>query len=404
MPRPETLADLEAPAAWRPPSGHRHRAPGRRGKHARPADPLAITVKALNGPERPPVTGSHRAPGTLPIESWVLAGKPRQQALLGALVAVGLTLVMIPVAGQDAPADPVNAAAGQSVVGTEGTAGKETGSPPAAGGKPAQAGKPAKDKPATPGDTAPAQADPSAPPPAPSPPVIEPPIIDVPPGDGPHRSLRTTGSRTVALTFDDGPDPVHTPAILAILAEHRVTATFCLVGEQVQKHPEIVRQIVADGHTLCNHTWDHSLIIGTDKPARIRADLQRTTAAIQAAAPGAEVPFFRAPGGNFSDRLVQVAYAEGMRSLYWEVDPRDWQHGVDETPEQHVERLVTQVKREVRPGAIVLSHDFNQPETITAYGLLLPWLTERFELGVPPVGPPPPSAPPSGDASAPAGR
>ena len=71
------------------------------------------------------------------------------------------------------------------------------------------------------------------------------------------------------------------------------------------KHPEIVREIVADGHTLCNHTWNHSLTIGKDKPAQIQADLARTNAAIRAAVPGAQIPFFRAPGGNFTDRLVE---------------------------------------------------------------------------------------------------
>jgi len=219
------------------------------------------------------------------------------------------------------------------------------------------------------------------------------PEIRVPAGDGPFNSLRTTGSTAVALTFDDGPDPVHTPRILQMLAEHDVKATFCLVGEQVRKHPDVVRQIVAAGHTLCNLTWNHSLTIGRDRPEQIRAVPERTTAAIQAAAPGVEVPFFRAPGGNFSDRLVEVAYAEGMRSLYWEVDPRDWQHLPDESDEQHVERVVRDLRQQVVPGAIVLSHDFNQPDTVTAYEELLPFLAERYELGIPPRLPDAASAP-----------
>src|SRR5262245_26601084 len=108
--RPETLADtMPRRTSMSPPS-----APGatrpKRGRHARHADPFKITVRS----ERPAI-GSHRAPGTLPIEAWVLAGRPKQQALLASLVAVGLTLVMIPVARTAAPSDPVNAA-GQSSV------------------------------------------------------------------------------------------------------------------------------------------------------------------------------------------------------------------------------------------------------------------------------------------------
>jgi peptidoglycan/xylan/chitin deacetylase (PgdA/CDA1 family) len=216
-------------------------------------------------------------------------------------------------------------------------------------------------------------------------------------GLGPGRSLRTTGSLAIALTFDDGPDPVQTPKILAMLGKHQVPATFCLVGSQVQRHPEIVRQIAAAGHTLCNHTWDHSLTIGKDEPAAIRADLARTDAAIRAAVPDADIPFFRAPGGNFTERLVAVAANAGMASLYWEVDPQDWRHPVGETPEQHVQRIIDGVRRDVRPGAIVLSHDFNQPGTIVAYEKLLPWLKDRYAIGipgrpVPVVTTPPPAA------------
>ncbi|MBL7255083.1 polysaccharide deacetylase family protein [Actinoplanes sp. LDG1-01] len=200
---------------------------------------------------------------------------------------------------------------------------------------------------------------------------------------GPGSSLRTTGSKVVALTFDDGPDPVQTPKILELLSQYQVKATFCLVGAQVKRHPEIVRQIVAEGHTLCNHTWDHSLKIGKDQPAKIKDDLDRTNAAILAAVPGAQIPFFRAPGGNFTERLVGVAANGGMTSLYWEVDPRDWEHPENETEPQHIARMVRDIQKQVRPGAIVLSHDFNQPATIKAYEKLLPWLTENFTLGIP---------------------
>ncbi|MBU2661889.1 polysaccharide deacetylase family protein [Actinoplanes bogorensis] len=212
---------------------------------------------------------------------------------------------------------------------------------------------------------------------------------------GPGKSLRTTGSKVVALTFDDGPDPVQTPRILELLDKYQVKATFCLVGTQVKRHPEIVRDIVAAGHTLCNHTWDHSLKIGKDQPAKIQADLLSTNAAIQAAAPDAKVPFFRAPGGNFTERLVGVAGNLGMTSLYWEVDPRDWDHPEKETAEQHIARVVNDIRGQVKPGAIVLSHDFNQPDTIAAYEKLLPYLAENFTLGIPAPSPEPSSSVPA---------
>jgi peptidoglycan/xylan/chitin deacetylase (PgdA/CDA1 family) len=338
----------------------------------------AVRGWALADSGRPPVTGSHRAPGTLPIESWLLIGRRRQQALLATLVAVGLMLIVVPMQQRGGTEiNPVNAADHAAAVATEAPVKKPDKKPEQEAGKPATAPKPTSPAPGKPAAKPSSPAQPPASASAPAPAVL------VPAGDGPFQSFRTTGSATVALTFDDGPDPVHTPKILDLLAQYQIKATFCVVGAQVQRHPDIVRQIAAAGHTLCNHTWDHSLTIGRTKPARIQADLRRTNEAIQAAVPGAQIPFFRAPGGNFTDALVQTAYADGMTSLYWEVDPRDWEHAEKEKDGDHVKKIVKSVQQEVRPGAIVLSHDFNQPDTILAYEKLLPWLTEKFELGIP---------------------
>lgn len=320
--------------------------------------------------ERPPLAGSHRAPGTLPIEAWLLMGKKRQQVLLATLVAVGLLLVAVPGARPTNAFDAVNAAARAT-----GNHGKQQ----------------TKDDGGKPGDRSDGKNDPGAAPAVSAAPVgNDTPVLErtsAPPAQvkdgGPGNSLRTTGSTVVALTFDDGPDPVQTPRILALLSQYQVKATFCLVGQNVQKHPEIVRDIVAAGHTLCNHTWNHSLTIGKDKPEKIKADLDRTNAAIEAAVPGAKVPFFRAPGGNFTDRLTGVAAQGGMTSLYWQVDPTDWDHQKGETDAAHTARVIGEIKKHVRPGSIVLSHDFNQPDTIAAYEKLLPWLKENFTLGIP---------------------
>lgn len=65
------------------------------------------------------------------------------------------------------------------------------------------------------------------------------------------------GGRAVALTFDDGPNPTDTPRLLKVLRKHHVKAVFCLWGDHVKEHPELVRAIVAGGHTLCNHTMRH---------------------------------------------------------------------------------------------------------------------------------------------------
>ncbi|WP_239159228.1 polysaccharide deacetylase family protein [Winogradskya humida] len=384
-------------------TGPKNRAP--RGRHYKAAEERAITVRPLSVTRSGsgPAIGSHRAPGTLPIESWLLIGRHRQQALLAALVAVGIMLIVFPMQQRDTGTEVDTITAGQAITTTAKPKPATSSSAPR-GAAPATA-QPATSEAAAPAPSAPPGSTPAAAAPsaqaASAPPTVAPATL-VPAGTGPGQSLRTTGTNTVALTFDDGPDPVQTPKILALLDKYQVKATFCLVGSQVARHPEIVRDIVAAGHTLCNHTWDHSLTIGKQKPEAIQKDLLRTNEAIRAAVPGAEIPFFRAPGGNFSDTLVQTAYTDGMVSLYWQVDPSDWDHPDKESVTQHIAKVTKNIQENTKPGSIILSHDFNQPDTIKAYETLVPWLQERFALGLPTI-PPVASAPAaSPSASAPA--
>ena len=115
----------------------------------------------------------------------------------------------------------------------------------------------------------------------------------------------TSGGRSVSLTFDDGPDPVSTPRLLAVLRQHDVKAVFCLWGDHVEAHPEIARQIAADGHTLGNHTMHHEDMSTWSPEAieAIEADLVETNRVIRRAVPGARIPYFRAPYGAGVPRL-----------------------------------------------------------------------------------------------------
>jgi chitooligosaccharide deacetylase NodB len=179
----------------------------------------------------------------------------------------------------------------------------------------------------------------------------------------------TTSANTVALTFDDGPSSAYTPQVLEVLARHRVKATFCLVGTQAQRFPALVRRIVAEGHALCNHSMSHdNLSTWTDE--QIRADLSATIDVIQTAAPGAAVPYFRAPYGSWG-RSATIAAELGMARLGWTVDPRDWSRpGVD--------AIVEAVHAQLRPGGVVLMHDAggDRSQTVQALDLLIPQLAD----------------------------
>jgi peptidoglycan-N-acetylglucosamine deacetylase len=208
-------------------------------------------------------------------------------------------------------------------------------------------------------------------------------------GSGPYGARRTTGSAAVALTFDDGPDPVNTPLMLDALRECGVKATFCVIGSKVGKYPDVIRRIVAEGHTLCNHTWQHIMQLGTYGQARIRDDLRRTNDAIHAVVPDARVSYFRAPGGNWTADYVTVARQLGMTPIDWDVDPWDWNFAKNGTGSAMTTHIVSWVEGHVRPGSIVLSHDNEKPTTVAAYRILLPWLTERYALIALPPAPTP---------------
>lgn len=183
------------------------------------------------------------------------------------------------------------------------------------------------------------------------------------------------GGRAVALTFDDGPNPTDTPRLLSVLRAHHVKAVFCLWGEHVRAHPELVRAIVAGGHTLCNHTMNHD-DLASWPPERIRADLERTNAEIRRAAPGARIPYFRAPYGSWG-QSPQVASGLGMQPLGWRLAVGDWEPpGTDE--------LVRRLEEGITPGSVVLLHDGggDRSQTVEAVDRLVPLLRSqgwRFE-------------------------
>ncbi|MGC4748831.1 polysaccharide deacetylase family protein [Micromonospora sp. DT201] len=192
----------------------------------------------------------------------------------------------------------------------------------------------------------------------------------------------TTGSPRLALTFDDGPDPQYTPQVLALLREFDVRATFCVVGENAQNHPDLIQAIVNGGHTLCNHSWHHDVSLGTRSTDAIRSDLLRTNDAIRAAVPDAPIVWYRQPGGAWTYPVVSVAHQLGMTPLHWSVDPSDW-----ELP--GAGKITATVLAQAEPGSVVLLHDAggNRQGTVDALRRILPDLTARFELEALPTDP-----------------
>ena len=153
----------------------------------------------------------------------------------------------------------------------------------------------------------------------------------------------------LAITFDDGPHPEGTPAVLEQLARRDVTATFFLVGEQVERHPEVAGAVAAAGHEIGIHGHRHVLLLRRT-PGRLAADLDRAAAVISAAT-GRLPTAYRPPYGVFSAAALVLCRRRGWEPVLWSRWGRDW--GSRETPEAIAYRASSSLVR----GDIVLLHD-----------------------------------------------
>jgi peptidoglycan-N-acetylglucosamine deacetylase len=157
------------------------------------------------------------------------------------------------------------------------------------------------------------------------------------------------GGQGVALTFDDGPHPEGTPAVLEVLARTGARATFFVVGEQVQQRPALVREIIAAGHTVALHGYQHRLQL-TLGVAEVVADIKRGLGAI-ADATGLKACWHRPPYGVYSADGLRAARALGLRPLLWSRLGKDWRRF--STPP----RIAARATRNIVNGDVILLHD-----------------------------------------------
>lgn len=158
----------------------------------------------------------------------------------------------------------------------------------------------------------------------------------------PYGVFRT--GRAVYLTFDDGPIPEVTPKVLAILDRYGVKATFFMVGENIDKHPDVFRQVIDAGHAVGNHTYNH--LKGWKTPFdEYMENTDRCADRIQM------TDLFRPPYGKATLRQRRALHRKGYRLIYWDILTRDYE------PTRTPEAMLAQIKRNVRPGSIINFHD-----------------------------------------------
>ncbi len=159
-----------------------------------------------------------------------------------------------------------------------------------------------------------------------------------------------SGAPGVALTFDDGPHPEGTPAVLDRLAGAGAVATFFLIGEQVERRPELAAQIAAAGHVIALHGYRHRLQLRMSS-AEVAADLARGRAVIEDAVGDGLVRWHRPPYGVYSPAGLRSARQAGLRPLLWTRWGKDWRKFT--TPN----RIAARATRAVLPGDVILLHD-----------------------------------------------
>jgi peptidoglycan-N-acetylglucosamine deacetylase len=187
-----------------------------------------------------------------------------------------------------------------------------------------------------------------------------------------YYSAKTT-RKVTALTFDDGPDNLFTPKVLDVLKQHKVKATFFLMGKRVREHPDVVKRIVNEGHVIGNHTWTHPNL-NKLSGAAAKNELVKTQQSLYAIT-GFKSALFRPPYGNATPEMVDLADSLGLRTIRWSVDTRDWEG-------KTVSEMMGIVRKQLKPGGIILQHSAggegqDMTNTIELLKVLIPALRKE---------------------------
>lgn len=170
--------------------------------------------------------------------------------------------------------------------------------------------------------------------------------------------------KIVALTFDDGPNPVTTPQVLAILAKYHAKGTFFMLGSKISGNEDLLKKVMEAGHEIGNHSWDHPNLTKLSAD-QIAFQIKNTNMAIEKVT-GKSPIFFRPPYGATNANVQSIA---GLTQVLWSVDTRDWEN-------HNTEAILANIKAQLRPGGIVLMHDVHQT-TVNALPTVLEYLKSQ---------------------------
>ncbi len=184
-------------------------------------------------------------------------------------------------------------------------------------------------------------------------------------------SLNANGEITkkyVALTFDDGPNKEFTPLVLGLLKKYNAKATFFCIGKNIKKHPELFKKIIADGHTVGNHTYSHNAQFGFYSVKNVINEIKITNELI-AELTEKKNKLFRPPFGVTNPSIKKALKLTDMQSIGWNIRSLD-------TTSKSSKAIISQIKKKVKRGDVILLHDTSE-KSIAVLEQLLVYLNQQ---------------------------
>lgn len=180
----------------------------------------------------------------------------------------------------------------------------------------------------------------------------------------------TSAEKKVALTFDDGPHPIYTPKILELLDAYEISATFFVIGQNVDNYPEAFKKLVSSNCEIGNHTYHHRNVSNMSE-SDIRAELEMTESAISKFS-NIKPTLIRPPEGSYSNQLEKVCFEKKYDVILWSIDTRDWEHS-------SVDQISHTVLKKIQNGDIILMHDYvsHSAHTYEALKIIIPELLRQ---------------------------
>lgn len=182
------------------------------------------------------------------------------------------------------------------------------------------------------------------------------------------KAMHQTPNDKVMLTFDDGPDPEHTPQVLKILKKNKVSAFFFLIGEKAEMYPEIVERIITEGHQIGGHSYHHQKWFGMMGRRKVDKEIMSTQRALSDFVEH-PVHWFRPPFGVTNPAIARSVKQNQLQTIGWNV--RSFDTAISDS-----DLLEQRVCAQMKPGSIILMHD-RLPQTVKALPGILAYAKEK---------------------------